>query len=323
MSQNLANVAQLVVTQALMDLEAPMRERDRREPNDPRTSADDLRKITGIGPRVALRLSELGITSYRQLAEHTAERLAELLADVPGISAGKIASQDWIGQARQLAGDVPENPEGHQRYATFHVELLIDQDGEVRRTKVRHYQTDTEESWPGWDQEQLLAVLRGQSALDTSSGEMPEPAPAPAPRRAPAPAPPPIHLEGPGPAEEGSRRSFRLDDQPTSVRITLRLDWSDVIDVNALDVVADVAARGVGSGDLHDLGTIMGTVARDQPAILELAGPPLSAGLYSLVAGVSLYRHGYRPGDEPLFRHSARGELVHVKRSAGIAAHRF
>ncbi len=316
MSQNLAKVAQLVVTQALMDLEAPMRERDRREPYDPRTSADDLRKISGIGPVVALRLGEVGITSYRQLAVLTVERIAELLADVAGISVGRIASQDWIGQARQLAGNLSNNPEGHQRYATFHVELLIDQDGEVRRTKVRHYQTDTEESWPGWDQEKLLAVFRGQSALDTSSGAMPAPLLAPAPSAAP----PPIHFEGPRPAEEGSGRNFRLDDQPTSVRIALRLDRSDAIGDSALDVVAQVAARVVGSGNLHDLGTIKETIALDQPTLLELTGPPLSAGLYSLMAAVSLYRHGYRPGDEPLFRHSARGELIHVTRSAGITS---
>jgi predicted flap endonuclease-1-like 5' DNA nuclease len=316
MSQNLAKVAQLVVTQALMDLEAPMRERDRREPYDPRTSADDLRKISGIGPVVALRLGEVGITSYRQLAVLTVERIAELLADVAGISVGRIASQDWIGQARQLAGDLSNNPEGHQRYATFHVELLIDQDCEVRRTKVRHYQTDTEESWPGWDQEKLLAVFRGQSALDTSSGAMPAPLLAPAPSAAP----PPIHFEGPRPAEEGSGRNFRLDDQPTSVRIALRLDRSDAIGDSALDVVAQVAARVVGSGNLHDLGTIKGTIALDQPTLLELTGPPLSAGLYSLMAAVSLYRHGYRPGDEQLFRHSARGELIHVTRSAGITS---
>src|SRR5258708_35806589 len=170
-----------------------------------------------------------------------------MMVCVSGISVGRQSSQDWIVKARQLAGDLSNNPEGHQRYATFHVELLIDQDGEVRRTKVRHYQTDTEESWPGWDQEKLLAVFRGQSALDTSSGAMP------APLRAPAPsaAPPPVHFEGPRPAEDGSGRNFRLGDQPTSGRVPLGLVWAGAIGDTPLDVVPQLTAQVGGCRNLH------------------------------------------------------------------------
>ncbi len=292
-----------------------MRERDRELDKRP-PPADDLQKINGIGPVVAQRLGAADITSYPELAALTADRIAELLAGVRGISAGLIASQDWIGQARRLAGDLSEDPEGRQRYATFHVELLIDPDGEVRRTKVRHYQSDTEESWPGWDQEQLIAVLRGHAAPDISPATMPAPGRPPAPH----PAPLPIHLEGPGPAEEGARRSFRLDDQPTSVRMTLRVDRPDAIDADALDVVAEVAARAVGSRNRHHLGTIKGTIAFDHPSSLELTSPPLPAGLYSLEAAVTLYQPGYQPGDKPLSRHHGRGELLYVARTATATA---
>jgi hypothetical protein len=51
-----------------------------------------------------------------------------------GLSAARIASQDWVGQARQLAGStgppLPSEPDQH--YASFHIELLLDVDNSVR-----------------------------------------------------------------------------------------------------------------------------------------------------------------------------------------------
>lgn len=44
-------------------------------------------------------------------------------------------------------------------YATFVVELLMDERGEVRRTRITHVQTATEQQWAGWDEERLLAFL--------------------------------------------------------------------------------------------------------------------------------------------------------------------
>jgi len=37
----------------------------------------------------------------------------------------------------------------------------------ARRTKARYYQTDAEDSWPGWDEQHLIAVIRSKAALDT------------------------------------------------------------------------------------------------------------------------------------------------------------
>src|SRR5271166_5231039 len=92
------------------------------DPVQPRT-ADDLQKITGIGPVLAKRLRAAGVTSYRDLATIPAERIAELLGGGGGISVERITDQ-----ARRLADNATMNPPDHQRYATFHVELLIDSD---------------------------------------------------------------------------------------------------------------------------------------------------------------------------------------------------
>jgi hypothetical protein len=43
-----------------------------------------------------------------------------------------------------------------QPYETFVVELLVDEQRAVRRTRVAHVQTGAEERWAGWDDERLL-----------------------------------------------------------------------------------------------------------------------------------------------------------------------
>jgi hypothetical protein len=54
----------------------------------------------------------------------------------------------------------PSQPTDQQHYSTFVVELLLDAHHDVRRTRVTHIQTGTEQTWAGWDEERLLAFLR-------------------------------------------------------------------------------------------------------------------------------------------------------------------
>jgi hypothetical protein len=289
------------------------------EAGPPQPAADDMQKIAGIGPALATRLAEAGVITYRDLASFTQERLAAVVH----VSPQRIASQDWIGQARRLAGDAPIDPEGHQTYATFHIELLIDADNTVRRTKARHYQTDAEDSWPGWDEQHLIAVIRSKAALDAPALQPPEPrAPAlqPAEPQAPAlqPAEPqapeasPIHVDGPGPAEEGTRGAFKLAGQPTAVRMALQVAPFDRVEAGAVDFVAGVAARSVSNSDRHPVATASGVATIDESVCLNLAGQPLPPGLHRLEADVAIYGHRHHPDDRPLCRHRVLGDLVHV-----------
>jgi len=279
--------------------------RDSRNPMaDPsRPTPDDLQKITGIGAALAARLAEAGVTTYRELACHAPQRLAALTR----VPTAKIVSQDWAGQARRLAGSALTEPEGQQKYATFHVELLIDADNTVRRTKTRHFQTDTEESWPGWDDQRLIAVMRRKAALDAPAADPPlRELPGP-----PRPAgPPPIHAEGPTPAEEGTHGSFRLASQPTAVR--MRFQVGPGLDAGEVDFTVEVAACSLADGHRHSLAPASGTATIDRPVTLELAGPPLPPGIHRLEATVIIYGHRHEPGDRPLGRHHVLGELVHV-----------
>jgi hypothetical protein len=46
-----------------------------------------------------------------------------------------------------------------ESYATFVIELLLDEHGDVRRTRVVHVQTALEHTWPGWDGQRLLGLI--------------------------------------------------------------------------------------------------------------------------------------------------------------------
>ncbi|WP_405574217.1 50S ribosomal protein L21 [Winogradskyella sp. Asnod2-B02-A] len=62
--------------------------------------ADDLKKVEGIGPKIASTLVEAGITTFSDLAKATPEAISEIIADVRG----NHVTDTWPAQA-QLAAD--------------------------------------------------------------------------------------------------------------------------------------------------------------------------------------------------------------------------
>lgn len=52
-----------------------------------------------------------------------------------------------------------------QYYQTFIVELLMDERGTVRRTRVVHVPTGAEERWAGWDEMRLLQFVVSHAGL--------------------------------------------------------------------------------------------------------------------------------------------------------------
>ncbi|WP_372950151.1 helix-hairpin-helix domain-containing protein [Mariniphaga sp.] len=65
--------------------------------------ADDLKKIEGIGPKIAEIFNEAGINTYAELAAASEEKLKEILADAGSRYASKNPST-WPQQAK-LAAD--------------------------------------------------------------------------------------------------------------------------------------------------------------------------------------------------------------------------
>jgi hypothetical protein len=54
---------------------------------------------------------------------------------------------------------------GSQHYATFTVELLLGEESEVRRTRVKHIQEGEQETWAGWEDGRLVSFFVEHSAL--------------------------------------------------------------------------------------------------------------------------------------------------------------
>ena len=69
----------------------------------PAMAPDDLTRIKGIGPGVARQLEALGIRSFRQLAALSEAEMAAIDEKLNSIR-GRCFRDDWIGQAKALAG---------------------------------------------------------------------------------------------------------------------------------------------------------------------------------------------------------------------------
>lgn len=64
--------------------------------------ADDLRRIKGLGPKLAALLADLGVTRFDQIAAWNDADIAEVDAHL-GQFAGRITRDAWVEQAQYLA----------------------------------------------------------------------------------------------------------------------------------------------------------------------------------------------------------------------------
>src|SRR5690349_22583345 len=77
----------------------------------PDGEADDFTQISGIGKILDRRLHEAGVNSYADLAALNPEGIASLLAEPAAVRPGRIADEDWTGQAARLAAETAETAE--------------------------------------------------------------------------------------------------------------------------------------------------------------------------------------------------------------------
>ena len=62
---------------------------------------DDLKRISGIGPKIERQLAGIGVTTFRQIANFTSDDV-ERVNDAIQVFQGRIEREDWIAQARDL-----------------------------------------------------------------------------------------------------------------------------------------------------------------------------------------------------------------------------
>jgi hypothetical protein len=305
-------------------------------PHDPPKStpadqpADDFREITGIGATYERRLHDAGILTYQDLAARSPEQLAE----VTGVSAARIASENWTGQARRLSG--PSGPlpsEPSQPYVSFHIELLLGIGDSVRRTRVHHHQSNTDFAWSGWDEDRLLALLREHIPLTasrqpTETTDLQSSAAPPASRpEAAAPStslpetvsppigliPSALRIDEFALIHEGQRTCTWAPGEPASVRLSLHISRTRTLRAGAFDFAAAITARGkLGDRQRLPLGTVQGTIRVGEPLSVDLIGPPLPRGLNRLEAALLIYPTNHAPDSPPLHSRHVLGELIQV-----------
>ena len=79
----------------------PRGERAKKEPEGEAPAPDDLKKIRGIGRQIEIRLHNLGIHSFAQIAAWNAADRKEWGGKLA--FPGRIEREDWVGQAKKLA----------------------------------------------------------------------------------------------------------------------------------------------------------------------------------------------------------------------------
>jgi Helix-hairpin-helix domain len=144
-----------------------------------RRHSDDLKQIRGIGSVTEQHLHKAGIRSFAQLAAMTPNRLATST----GLPVRRIIKGNWVGQARKLERQKAKShrvksasvARERQHYATFTIELLLNEDNSVRRTRIVHIQSLVDEVWPDWDGTRLVNFLVTQAGLHVGSPELATP----------------------------------------------------------------------------------------------------------------------------------------------------
>lgn len=84
--------------------EAPVAEKKPRTMSAPRKAgADDLKRISGVGPKLEALLNEMGFWHFDQISKWTSEEIAWVDARLK--FKGRIERDDWVAQATQYAAE--------------------------------------------------------------------------------------------------------------------------------------------------------------------------------------------------------------------------
>ena len=293
---------------------------------------DDFKQVDGIGPAVEKRLHAAGILTYAQLARLKPEKLARLLDGMIGYSPKRIAEQAWTSQARKLAeqappGELHEPPNNSLHYASYTVELLLDRENQVRRTRLMHVQTRQETTWAGWDADRMGDFLVQSGTLNIGAIQARAVAQAePAGLAAPSPQPEPL-ASRPASALRGVTRiaETRLLNQagqplgalipgktPFLIQLMLDLSQLDYPKNERLSYEATIYMKKMGKSGRELMGEKEGSLPAGKSAVIEISSQPLEEDDYSLEALVAV-----RPHSQPKYMKNqilalTESMLVHV-----------
>jgi len=130
---------------------------------------NDVSCIAGIGPEIVRRLNEAGIRTCDDLGAYSASKIAKLLPGGSPLLGGCI--DGWRHRAQELAGGTAMPPErggpapgNGQRYESFIVRILLNDDGSIRDTRMEHVGTGEVKRWAGWEHDAMLSFIKEAAA---------------------------------------------------------------------------------------------------------------------------------------------------------------
>jgi hypothetical protein len=265
---------------------------------------DDFTRIHGIGPGIERRLHAAGILTYDQLAALQAQEIVAAVGNLVGMSAQRVLDQKWIGQAHQLdaqsrpveTGLAPAPPESRQHYATVTVELLLDEDNRVKRTRATHVQSQAESAWAGWEEHRLekffiesagvkipqtFEAVESQTAYTEAESETPAPVSVDSEN---------LHQEDLilKALESEYPKNVIRSGQPFRVRLMLDLENASRFRGDTFAYSVNVYAKEMGSVSRQIIGKAEGSLLPVDHVNLDVENMHLSSGVYRIEAFVAL-----------------------------------
>lgn len=312
---------------------------------------DDLTRISGIESKTAQRLNEAGIRTYAELTSRSPDEIARLLPDLPP---ARLA--DWREQAGKLATGTPPPtaaepdltphdrhetegaaPLGNQRYESFLVRVLLNDDVSTRSTTVRHIRTGVTHRWAGWPHDALSAFIAnavasspaptapkserpeasapGEASLTPSSVSAPhnqESPPSMVPSRAAEPSGRvrtlvPAHLASS--ADLSVERTVLSAAEPFTITVTIDLAGTGV-QTDQFAYSAVISAKLLPGGPRRTIARPEGVIAAASPFV-RVEAPGLSPGTYRLDGAVTVREPGADTSPGRLAA-VAEGVVIHV-----------
>ena len=302
------------------------------------TVGDNFRLIQGISRSIERRLHEKGILTYTNLASLKPQSISAIIGDVNGVTTERIMKENWLEQARGLSSrlesaDAEKDAIRKKKLpstkvkglTSFVVELLLGEEGQVKRTKVLHVDTGGEETWEEWQGQRLLdffvtraelcqpaaeicmptaktAEHRPEAAVSPEAipADMIEPGLAPSPQ-SPIAAQPRVIEIATSTGGSASQHSTAIPAQAEAssgilsanqaFEVHLSLDRAEIISPTkggAINYMANIYAKSLRGRLRQSVGEAGGQLEPTDTATIVIDGSPLPQGLYRLQAVVGL-----------------------------------
>jgi hypothetical protein len=221
---------------------------------------------------------------------------------------------------------VPVEPAERQHYSSFLVELLVDDEQHVRRTRIQNIQSGEQDSWAGWEAVRLGRWITGQAGVNllvekpvvTGDPMLELPPPITAEQASVQGSLEITRVQTVYPGETDDSRSF-VWGEPVQMRVELDLSQVQAEPACPLDFRAVAVARRVGASDRFQQGQASGVVSPGGMSTILIPLENLPPGLFHLDTLVSVSQVDDTKSEPGMLQATGEQKIVHVlPRTLGV-----